>query len=269
MDGDLVPAGVLEDHDGAAGALGVALGVGLPLDRQRGGRGGEDGDGEIAPVADGLVALLVGHAFEVVAVAIGQRGDGGVERPFGEQVLWSGGHGQQYGDAGADSLERVPPVRLLFVCLGNICRSPTAEGVMRHLLETEGLTERVEIDSAGTGDWHVGESPDPRSIEAARGRGVTLAGAARQVTVADFEAYDLLVAMDAENLAALRRLAPSAAARERVRRLREFDATATAAGDLDVPDPYFGGEDGFGHVLDVVEAGCRGLLDALRADRRL
>ena len=266
MDGDLVPAGVLEDDDGTAGALGVALGVGLPLDRQRGGRGGEDGDGEIAPVADGLVALLVGHAFEVVAVAIGQRGDGGVERPFGEQVLWSGGHGQQYGDAGADSLERVPPVRLLFVCLGNICRSPTAEGVMRHLLETEDLTERVEIDSAGTGDWHVGESPDARSVEAARGRGVTLAGAARQVTVADFEAWDLLLCADRRNAAVLLALAPDAAAAEKVRLLREFDPDSVAAGRVDVPDPYFG-EDGFEEVLDIVEAACAGLLEHLQRRR--
>jgi len=163
----------------------------------------------------------------------------------------------------------VPAVRLLFVCLGNICRSPTAEGVMRHLLEAEGLSSAVEVDSAGTGDWHVGASPDPRSAEAARARGVVLAGAARQVTVADFSHYDLLLAMDAENLAVLRRLAPDGQARARARRLREFDPRAVAAGELDVPDPYFGGEDGFGHVFDVVEAGCRGLLGALRADGRL
>jgi protein-tyrosine phosphatase len=160
-------------------------------------------------------------------------------------------------------------MRLLFVCLGNICRSPTAEGVMRRLVAEEGLADRVEIDSAGTGDWHVGSAPDPRSAAAARARGVTLDGAARQVSAADFAAHDLVLAMDAENERVLLRLAPDDAARAKVRRLREFDPAAAAAGDLDVPDPYYGGEDGFGLVLDVVEAGCRGLLGELRAAGRL
>ena len=160
-------------------------------------------------------------------------------------------------------------MRLLFVCLGNICRSPTAEGVMRRLLREQGLEDRVEVDSAGTGDWHAGEPPDRRAAAAARARGTVLDGAARQVTPADFERFELIVAMDGDNLADLRAVAPDGAARAKLRRLREFDAASVAAGQLDVPDPYYGGADGFERVLDVVEAGCRGLLDELRAGGRV
>jgi len=158
------------------------------------------------------------------------------------------------------------PVRILMVCLGNICRSPTAEAVMIRLLEAEGLADRIEVASAGTGSWHVGEPPDARSAAAARGRGVQLHGHAQQVTGADFARYDLLVAMDASNRRALLALAPDAQAREKVVLLRELDPEALAARDTDVPDPYYGGTDGFDIVLDVVEAGCRGLLERLRAD---
>jgi protein-tyrosine phosphatase len=159
-------------------------------------------------------------------------------------------------------------MRILFVCMGNICRSPTAEGVMRRLLEQEGLDGRVEIDSAGTGSWHVGEPPDARATSAASRRGVTLAGAARQVTRADFSDFDLIVAMDRRNLRELRALAPDEDARGRVRLLREFDPASEGAPDLDVPDPYYGGDHGFETVLDMVEAACRGLLDSLRAAGR-
>src|SRR3954454_24030822 len=147
-------------------------------------------------------------------------------------------------------------MRILFVCLGNICRSPTAEGVMRSLVREAGLEDAVEIDSAGTGSWHVGSPPDERSTAAASARGITLEGAARQVTARDFEDFDLLIAMDAANRRELLRLAPDDAGRAKVRMLR--------AGDLDVPDPYYGGEDGFERVLDVVEEGCRRLLDEVR-----
>jgi protein-tyrosine phosphatase len=160
-------------------------------------------------------------------------------------------------------------MRLLFVCMGNICRSPTAEAVMRAVVAREGLDGEVEIDSAGTGAWHVGNPPDRRSTAAAKARGIALAGAARQVTAADFEDYDLLLAADAENVADLRRLAPDAQAAEKIVLLRQFDPEAVAAGDLDVPDPYYGGPSGFEDVLDLVESACEGLLSSLRAQGRL
>jgi protein-tyrosine phosphatase len=153
-------------------------------------------------------------------------------------------------------------MRLLFVCLGNICRSPTAEGVMRHLLVEEGLDEVVELDSAGTGDWHVGHAPDHRSASAASGRGIELTGQARQVELADFEAYDLVLAMDRANHDDLLALAPDEAARERVRLLREYDPEAVATGELEVPDPYYGAADGFEDVLDLVTRACAGLLES-------
>jgi protein-tyrosine phosphatase len=153
-------------------------------------------------------------------------------------------------------------MRILFVCMGNICRSPTAEGIMRRLLRDADLD--VEVESAGTGGWHVGEPPDERAAAAAARRGVTLTGAARQVTADDFRRYDLLIAMDRGNLRELLALAPDEDAAEKVRLLREFDP-ASAGGDLDVPDPYYGGDRGFETVLDMVEAACRGLLDELRA----
>jgi protein-tyrosine phosphatase len=153
------------------------------------------------------------------------------------------------------------PRALLFVCLGNICRSPTAEGVMRSVLAEAGI-EGVMVDSAGTAGWHVGDAPDRRSVAEARSRGVDLTGLrGRQVSIADFERFDLLLAMDAENEADLRRLAPDEQARSKVALLRSFDPAATAAGDLDVPDPYYGGPDGFARVFDAIEAACRGLLD--------
>jgi len=158
----------------------------------------------------------------------------------------------------------MPPTRLLFVCMGNICRSPTAEGVMRHLLREQGLEDEIVVDSAGTGGWHVGDPPDRRATAAARTRGIVLEGAARQVRPSDFEDYDLLLVADRENLADLRAIAPDDAARAKVRLLREFDPASDGAPDLDVPDPYFGGPDGFEDVLDLVEAACRGLLAEIR-----
>src|SRR5437879_2998774 len=166
-------------------------------------------------------------------------------------------------------------VRILFVCLGNICRSPTAEGAMRALVRDAGMEADIEIDSAGTGGWHVGDPPDRRAVKAARARGIALEGAAREVGSEDFEDFDLLIAMDRSNLRALRQLAPSEAARSKVRLLREFDpASARVAGspgangrepepragasgragpaspqDLDVPDPYYGAAGGFEEVL--------------------
>jgi protein-tyrosine phosphatase len=155
-------------------------------------------------------------------------------------------------------------MKLLFVCAGNICRSPTAEGVMRSLVREAGLDGEIEIDSAGTGGWHAGDPPDARATAAAKARGLTLGGGARQVRLEDFEHYDLLLAADRENVRDLLAVAPSDEAAAKVRLLREFDPEAAGAGDLDVPDPYYGGDDGFEHVLDLVEAACRGLLAEVR-----
>jgi protein-tyrosine phosphatase len=153
-------------------------------------------------------------------------------------------------------------VRILFVCLGNICRSPTAEAVMRGLIAERGLDDEITVASAGTGDWHLGDPPDQRAVAAAAERGVELTGTARQVSEADFAGFDLLVAMDRSNRDALLRLAPEAEARDKVRLLRDFD---DGAGD--VPDPYYGGPDGFADVVDIVERSCAALLDELRAPR--
>jgi protein-tyrosine phosphatase len=152
--------------------------------------------------------------------------------------------------------------------MGNICRSPTAEGVMRGLLREQGLEDAVEVDSAGMGDWHAGSPPDARATAAARSRGIVLEGAARTVRRRDFDDFDLILAADRSNLRELRAMLPPEA-RSRLHLLREFDPASAGAPDLDVPDPYYGGDDGFEHVLDLVEAACRGLLDALRADGRL
>ena len=130
---------------------------------------------------------------------------------------------------------------------------------MRALLRERGIDD-VEVESAGIGDWHVGDPPDSRATEAARRRGITLEGAARQVRVSDFEDFDLLVAMDSSNRRDLLELAPGAEAAAKVRLLREWDPHAS---DLDVPDPYYGDGRGFEDVLDMVQAACRGLLDDL------
>ena len=161
------------------------------------------------------------------------------------------------------------PYRILFVCLGNICRSPTAEGVMRALVREAGLEDRIELDSAGTGDWHVGEPPDARATDAAQGRGIVLEGAARQVRPSDFREFDLIVAMDAGNLRDLRHAAPDDAARAKLVLLRELDPPADppswgAGGRLDVPDPYHGGARGFEDVFDLVQSACAALLPQLR-----
>jgi protein-tyrosine phosphatase len=162
---------------------------------------------------------------------------------------------------------RTRPVRLLFVCLGNICRSPTAEGTMRTLVREAGLEQEIELDSAGTGGWHVGSAPDERATATAARRGIVLEGAARRVSEEDFDDFDLILAMDSSNLEDLRALAGSDQSRRaKVRLLREFDPASAELDDLDVPDPYYGAGDGFERVLDHVQAACAGLLARIRAD---
>lgn len=152
-------------------------------------------------------------------------------------------------------------MRILLVCLGNICRSPTAEAALREALEAAGLDGAVEIDSAGTGGWHVGDPPDARMVDAAARVGLELSGAARRVRPEDFDAFDLILAMDRTNYEDLRALAPDAAAREKVRLFREFDP----AGGEEVPDPYYGGRKGFEEVVAVVRRSAEGLVSQLQA----
>lgn len=135
---------------------------------------------------------------------------------------------------------------------------------MADLVEREGLGDRITIDSAGTGGWHVGAAPDERATAAAAERGITLTSRARRVTPDDFRTADLVLAMDEQNAIDLRAVAPDDEAREKVRLLRSFDPASVAADDLDVPDPYTGGDEGFRLVLDQVQAGCAGLLEELR-----
>lgn len=150
---------------------------------------------------------------------------------------------------------------LLFVCMGNICRSPTAEGVFRKLAADSGLVERLRIDSAGTHGYHVGAPPDARAASAAQERGFDLSGLrARRVTAQDFLEFDLILAMDEANLEDLRQIAPLDA-RAEVRLLLDY---APQRPERAVPDPYYGGRAGFQHVLDLVEEACAGLVETLR-----
>ncbi len=155
---------------------------------------------------------------------------------------------------------------VLMVCMGNICRSPTAEGVLRRKLREAGLDGLVTVDSAGThGHWHAGEAPDPRSQAHARQRGYELSALrARQVVEADFEQFDLILAMDWDNLALLEEMSPPTA-RHKLRRLTEH---CRRHEEPVVPDPYYGGRDGFDRVLDLVEDACDGLVDLLRRQTR-
>jgi protein-tyrosine phosphatase len=155
------------------------------------------------------------------------------------------------------------PVRISFVCLGNICRSPTAEAVMRHLVKQAALDDRFVLDSAGLGDWHVGGARDSRSQKVGRRRGIVLEGVARQFKADDFARFDYVLAMDRQNRAGLLALAPDDEARAKVHLLRSFDPDAPA--DAEVPDPYYGGPRGFDEVFDICDAACRGLLTQLRA----
>jgi len=149
---------------------------------------------------------------------------------------------------------------ILFVCLGNICRSPTAEAVFTRLRDEAGLSDRVHVDSCGTGDWHVGQAPDRRSIQAASARGYAMTHLrARQFTPADFNRFSHILAMDNANLQVLRTLCPDDYPGT-LKRLLDF---AGPESPDEVPDPYYGGVQGFDRVIDLVELGCQGLLEVL------
>lgn len=151
-------------------------------------------------------------------------------------------------------------MRVLFVCLGNICRSPTAEAVLRHKLREAGLDGRIEVDSAGTGDWHIGKAPDSRTRQAAQRRGYDLSALrGRQVSAEDFARFDLILAMDGSNLSHLQRLQPGAGLAELDLFLRRYRLALD-----DVPDPYYGGEEGFEQVLDLIEQASDALLAELK-----
>jgi protein-tyrosine phosphatase len=152
-------------------------------------------------------------------------------------------------------------VKVLFVCLGNICRSPTAAAVLRHLLAREAPQLRVEVDSAGTADYHVGDPPDPRSQRAALGRDIDMSDLrARQISPDDFTRFDLILAMDRDNLSGLQAMRPTGATAQ----VRLFLDYAHPAGNAEVPDPYYGGAEGFERVLDLTTAAARGLIADLQ-----
>lgn len=154
-------------------------------------------------------------------------------------------------------------VRLLFVCMGNICRSPTAEAVMRAYVERVGLAERIEIDSAATHRYNLGKPPDIRAQKAGARRGYQLSGLrARQVCEADFERFDRILAMDRDNLENLRRDCPP----EHLHKLGLFLDYARGFAESEIPDPYYGGDAGFEYVLDLIEDAARGLLESLRSE---
>ncbi|MCP4038518.1 MAG: low molecular weight phosphotyrosine protein phosphatase [bacterium] len=158
-------------------------------------------------------------------------------------------------------------IRVCFVCLGNICRSPTAEGVMRKLVNEAGLADAIEIASAGTAGYHAGEKPDPRSREEAVRRGVRLESRARQFKAGDFRRFDYVLAMDGENLSDLQNLSDGSSPHAALSLLRSFDPAEPRG--QDVPDPYYGGERGFERVYDICEAACRGLLRHITEERGL
>ena len=153
--------------------------------------------------------------------------------------------------------------RVLFVCTGNICRSPTAEGVFRALVDERGLSDRIEADSAGIGSWHIGDPPDSRSAETALARGVDIRDQrARAVRPYDFEEFDLILAMDSGHRDAMTRACPP----ELAGRIRMFMDFAPETGVTDVPDPYYGAGDGFTRVYDMIEAASKGLLAEIEAN---
>ena len=161
--------------------------------------------------------------------------------------------------------------RVAFICSGNICRSPLAEGIFKQQVAEAGLADQFHIKSFGIGPWHVGEAPDPRAQQTAARHGVTLTGRAQQFRARDFERFDQVWALDSEVAVRLRQLAPTAAVRNKIRLLREHDPEAALAtngrrrhDELDVPDPYYGGPAGFEEAYRIIERSGRRLLESLR-----
>jgi len=155
-------------------------------------------------------------------------------------------------------------MKICFVCLGNIVRSPLAEGLFRHLAEERGVSGKYQVDSAGTSSFHVGEEPDPRMRKVARRKGLEYTGRSRQFQPEDFDRFDLIIAMDPDNRRQLLAMAATPEEREKVRLLREYDPQGGE--DQGVPDPYYGGMRGFEKVWDIVRRSTENLLDKLEAD---
>jgi protein-tyrosine phosphatase len=156
--------------------------------------------------------------------------------------------------------EKPEPQKLLFVCLGNICRSPSAENIMNYLVNEQGQSDRIICDSAGTANYHTGAAPDRRMAVAAKKRGITLLGRARQFTKQDFQEFDLILAMDRSNYQNILALDPEQKYQAKVKLMCNF---CTAYSDQEVPDPYYGGGDGFDYVIDLLFDACSGLLDSV------
>jgi protein-tyrosine phosphatase len=154
-------------------------------------------------------------------------------------------------------------VKLLFVCLGNICRSPSAENIMRYLVEKEELSDKIICDSAGTSSYHIGANPDRRMREAAQKRGIKLVGKARQIEDFDLEYYDLILAMDKSNYQDILSLDFKGKYKDKIKLMCDF---TSLYGDREVPDPYYGGDAGFNHVIDLLLDSCQGLLDYLKQE---
>lgn len=150
------------------------------------------------------------------------------------------------------------PTRLCFVCLGNLCRSPTAMAVMAHHVDAAGLADLIVVECAGTAAWHVGDPPDPRAVAEAHRHGIEIHHRGRQFRPDDFSLFDLVLAMDHGNVTDLEAIAPTHEAGAKIRLLRSFDPAAD--GELVIPDPYYGGPDGFAAAFELIDASCRGLL---------
>lgn len=159
------------------------------------------------------------------------------------------------------TITKEQPLKICFVCLGNICRSPTAEGVMQHLINEQNLESYFEIDSSGTSAYHVGESANSKSQQTAQKHGITLHSRARKFETSDLEYFDLILAMDSENLSNIRRMDAHNNYSDKIGKLRDFDPRPE---DGNIPDPYYGGIDGFENVFQIVKRCCNNLLDELK-----